>query len=363
MTKQVSYRKQKVNVTLLLQNSLKQMRKEFNKRGDILSKELDKGASYISQLENGKIKEIEYDVLLNIFRTITGMPEDSFINYFTQFINSVISSCKTKNLLLYEYWIHIFIVQDMPHSITPWIKDFIENKLSSSGHTPEELVQEMNRICGSGNSSSAYDDLIPNKAYISADTCHSNVFDETFSLHIYASYNLDNNYISNILTGKTYSINYMNMKAIFETLFLFENSYDIVGAREKTSKIMQDNQFYNTFELFDFFASSNVTENNKKPETVSPEEFKFYDKLIFSYEEKYSELEKELFEKMDYALQRYYSANHAYSCEVMETIMKNLNSDPGLVLAILSSPLYKLPYNKRDFFMDEYRNLIDKYSD
>ena len=32
MAKQISYRKQKVNVTSLLQNSLKQMRKEFGGR-------------------------------------------------------------------------------------------------------------------------------------------------------------------------------------------------------------------------------------------------------------------------------------------------------------------------------------------
>ena len=238
MAKQISYRKQKVNVTSLLQNSLKQMRKEFNKRGDTLSKELGKGASYISQLENGKIKEIEYDFLLDIFHTITGMSEDPFMSYFIKFINSVISSCKAKESLLYEYWIHIFVVQDVPHPITPWIKDFIENKLSTSGHTPEDLVQDINRISGRRNSLSLYDDLIPNKAYVSAHEDRSAIFNETFSLSIYASYNLDSDYILNILNNEINSINYMNMQAIFETLFLFDSSYDLAGAYEKTLKIM-----------------------------------------------------------------------------------------------------------------------------
>ena len=43
--------------------------------------------------------------------------------------------------------------------------------------------------------------------------------------------------------------------------------------------------------------------------------------------------------------------------------MKNLNTDPGLVLALLSSPLHKISLDKRHFFMDDYRDLIDRYSD
>lgn len=362
MAKQISYRKQKVNVTSLLQNSLKQMRKEFNKRGDTLSKELGKGASYISQLENGKIKEIEYDFLLDIFHTITGMSEDPFMSYFIKFINSVISSCKTKESLLYEYWIHIFVVQDVPHPITPWIKDFIENKLSTSGHTPEDLVKDINRIHGRRNSLSSYDDLLPNKAYVSADVDRSSIL-ETFSLYINASYNLDKDYISDILTNKTDSINYMNMKIIFETLFVFEDSLDLAGAYEKTLKVMKDNQFYDTFELFDSFSLGESPNNTKEGKNVTPNEFRFYDNLVLNYREKYSQLKDELFEKLDYALQQYYSANHAYSCEVMEIIMKNMNSDPGLVLALLSSSLYKIPLNNRNFFIDDYRELINSYSD
>ena len=358
MAKQISYRKQKVNITSLLQNSLKQMRKEFNKRGDILSKELGKGASYISQLENGKIKEIEYDFLLNVFRAITGMSEDSFINYFVKFIESTISSCATKESLLYEYWIHIFVVQDMPHSITSWIKEFIKNKLSASNHTPEDLVKEINRF-NSHRSISIYNDLIPNRAYVSAHEDSSD-FDEVFSLYIYSSYDLSINYIEDILTDKINSINYINMKAIFETLFIFDDSFDLASAIEKTKKIMKDNHFYDTFELFDSFLTTE-TSTTLKEDTISPEEFKFYDDLVINYRDKYLELKNELFEKMDDALQQYYRANQAYSCEAMEKIMKNFNSDAGLMLALLSSPMNKIPREERSYFMKEYRTLVNKY--
>ena len=40
-----------------LRSTIKDLRKKKKKRGDDLSRELGKGASYISQIENGKIIE------------------------------------------------------------------------------------------------------------------------------------------------------------------------------------------------------------------------------------------------------------------------------------------------------------------
>ena len=68
----IMIQKQKVRLTDLLRNSIRELRKTYNKRGDVLSKELGRGASYISQLENGKIRDIEFDLLEAIFQCITG---------------------------------------------------------------------------------------------------------------------------------------------------------------------------------------------------------------------------------------------------------------------------------------------------
>ena len=51
MKTMVQIQKQKVQLTTLLREKLRDLRKTYNKRGDVLSKELDRGASYISQLE------------------------------------------------------------------------------------------------------------------------------------------------------------------------------------------------------------------------------------------------------------------------------------------------------------------------
>ena len=90
MSNKISIKRQKVLLTPLLQDTIKNLRKKYNKRGDNLSKQLQKGASYISQIENGKIKEIEFDSLLEIFHLILNMPNESFFNFMNDYINEII---------------------------------------------------------------------------------------------------------------------------------------------------------------------------------------------------------------------------------------------------------------------------------
>ena len=52
-----------VQLTAYLRSILKDLRKNSNLRGDTLSKELKKGASYLYQIEAGKIKETSLDNL------------------------------------------------------------------------------------------------------------------------------------------------------------------------------------------------------------------------------------------------------------------------------------------------------------
>ena len=77
--------KQKVRLTDLLRDTIKDLRKTYNKRGDVLSKELDRGASYVSQLENGKIKDIEFDLLDTMFQRIIGLSGDYYNDYIQKY--------------------------------------------------------------------------------------------------------------------------------------------------------------------------------------------------------------------------------------------------------------------------------------
>lgn len=354
MAQTTSYKKQRVPITELLQNSIKTLRKQYNKRGDILSKELDKGASYISQIENGKIKEIDFDSLMCIFKAIYSVPEVEFIKLFSSYIDSLLIE-QTKSQLVKENWIHIFLVQEIPYPVTDWVINFIQNKLNSLGKSPYDLIQEINR---NHQLQSWYygSNYYPNKAYVIAQ--EPSVYDslEEFKLSITTVYKLEDNYIDDILNRKITSINYINMEIIFRQLFSMESDY-LPSVLEKVSKIMIDNNFLNTFERYDFLQRKNssiVSENSQ--------EFIFYDKLVTNYKEKYQKLKSEVFDKIDDSLENYYRANSAYSCETIDKMLKNFDSDPGLMLAILSASVYEIPMDFHYRFMEDFRSLLKKYS-
>lgn len=349
-------KKQKVIITELLQNTIKKMRKDNNKRGDELSKQLGRGASYISQIENNKIKEIEFDILIQIFETILNLSNTAFNEYMNNYINGILINI-SKNELIKENWIHLFIVQEIEFDITDFAVDFLKNKLEELNKTPQDLVRIINKNAQLDEIFYEMTRYTPNKAYINA-SCTGSYTDDEYDLTIRVYYDMEENFVSKIISKTIRSINYINMYTIFFNLFKLETDH-LPEVYEKTSKIMYDNNFFDTFDTFDIL---HQTKKINDPETNTGVPFNFYDELIINYQEKYSNLKKELFEKLEFALQQYYDANSAYSCEKMEEIMRNMESDAGLIMAILSSPLYNLPQFTRHNFVNEYRKLLNHFS-
>ena len=289
-----------------------------------------------------------------IFKAIYSVPEVEFIKLFSSYIDSLLIE-QTKSQLVKENWIHIFLVQEIPYPVTDWVINFIQNKLNSLGKSPYDLIQEINR---NHQLQSWYygSNYYPNKAYVIAQ--EPSVYDslEEFKLSITTVYKLEDNYIDDILNRKITSINYINMEIIFRQLFSMESDY-LPSVLEKVSKIMIDNNFLNTFERYDFLQRKNssiVSENSQ--------EFIFYDKLVTNYKEKYQKLKSEVFDKIDDSLENYYRANSAYSCETIDKMLKNFDSDPGLMLAILSASVYEIPMDFHYRFMEDFRSLLKKYS-
>ena len=128
MSNKISIKRQKVLLTPLLQDTIKNLEKNIIKEEIICLNNYKKGASYISQIENGKIKEIEFDSLLEIFHLILNMPNESFFNFMNDYINEIIKKYNKKKLV-YEDWIHIFILQEKQFSLTDNIILFIKSKL------------------------------------------------------------------------------------------------------------------------------------------------------------------------------------------------------------------------------------------
>lgn len=348
--------KQKVKLTPLLQSKIKDLRKTYNIRGDILSKELDRGASYISQLENGKIQDIEFDFLDSIFQRITGLFQDNYNNFIRNYIINIISTTSSKELLYNEEWIHIYVMQNFQYPISERIIHIIKDKLSHLNCSPEKVVKELNRNRFQNKWSSS--EREKNKLYVTID-------DENYdNYYVYTdiTYSLPEDYLSKILTGSLTTISYIFLDGILKTLYYMETE-DLSGSIKKTKKILFDNNYFDTIEIFENVHNLSHSQPPLNIESsVDDNSFTFYDDVIVNYNEKYAQLEKQAFEKLDYAFKCYKEEHSSYACEALEKIINNMNDDIGLIMAIISSPINTLPRNRRSDFWDAFKELLKKYS-
>lgn len=350
--------KQKVKLTDLLKDTIKDLRKTYNKRGDILSKELSRGASYISQLENGKIKDIEFDLLDSMFQRIIGLSGDYYHDYMQKYIYDIISGITTKEFLYKEDWIHIFVMQNFQIDISDEIIEIIEKKLEQVEYTPEQLVKKINQ----NEFQRQWLDIKreTNKLYVNISSSNY----DNYYTYTDIEYSLPEDYVAKILSKETTTISFIFMDGILRNLYSIESD-DLAGAIKKTKKILFDNGFFDTIEIFENLHKLSHQQQPLKVDIQATEDtdlFTFYDEVIVNYNEKYMNLKQQAIEKLDYAFERYKEEHRAYACETLEKILDNMNGDLGLIMVILSSSLNDIPREMRHCFWEDFKQLIERYS-
>ena len=348
--------KQKVRLTDLLRDTIKDLRKTYNKRGDVLSKELDRGASYVSQLENGKIKDIEFDLLDTMFQRIIGLSGDYYNDYIQKYIYDIIQNTTSREILYNEEWIHIFVMQVFQIEISDTIIEVIEKKLKQLDYTAEQLVKEINK----NKFQRQWLDVKreENKMYI---TVGSYSYDN-YWMFTDIIYSLQNDYVEKILSKEITTSNYIIMEGILSNLYIIES--DVKGAAMKRAqKILFDNNFFNTIEIFETLHELSHPQQPLNVEVKEDEDvFTFYDDIIVNYNEKYKQLKEQAVDKLGYAFDRYRDEHSSYACETLEKILKNMDGDLGLMVAILSSSLNTIPRDMKHYFWDDFKALIERYS-
>lgn len=342
-------KKQKVALTELLRNTIKILRKEYNINGITLSKELNKGASYISQIESGKIKDIEYDMIHNIIQRITNNYNNEYDIFIKNYILNIIKTLSKKECFN-ESWIRIYILQDMPVDIPDDLVELIKAKMEQVHCTPQKLVRKINR---NERWSSGF---LQSCGYIKGKLVLKNAFELMI-------YDLPENYVDQIINKELTSTSYLNMKGILSAL------YSLVPIDEYTKEpfvpdiILFDYGFYNLEELHEQIQGKvqvQIPFNVEKKDTDNP--IIFYDEILVNYNNKYNDLKKEVLEKIAYGCDAYKEENPAFACDKIEQIINNLNCDLGLIISILSSDLSNLhPLYKRTFW-DEYKKLVQRFS-
>lgn len=325
-----------------LRQTIRDLRKKKKKRGDELSKELGKGASYISQIENGKIKEIDFELLTEIFHKITDLPENEYNNFLNKLLDDAVSHM-TKDELLHEKWMHQFNHEIRKFPISDSIISFITSHLNSLGYSPEEFVNIINENRALGD----IEIPEPNKLNIEViDRGNGNV-------GIFSSirFDLPLDFLDNIISKRIQTINYINMQGIIFNIFLLENGNNIEDAHTQTDKILYDNQFYTINER------NKLIRTKVEEKVKNNEEFTYYDVQPTDYDKQYTKLMSEIEDGLDFLRDK----DIVYTCKRLETLSRNMHDDLGFTIAIMSSPLHKIPNEKKQEFWSEYQQLIKSF--
>lgn len=333
-----------IELTENLRSTIRDLRKSKKKRGDELSKELGKGASYISQIENGKIKEIDFSMLNKIFRKITDLPKDEYANYMNDLIDKSITHM-TKDELKHEEWMHQFNYEIRQFPISDKLISFIKEHLNSLNITPEELVNliNQNRALTVPNP----DALEPNKLQI-------NIIGKGNGYYISTAikFALPDSLISNIITGKKKTINYITMKGIIYNILLSENNnISSEYLQDECDNMLKENGFLTIQERND------LIKKNIKEKSDNQEDFTYYDVQPTYYDKKYVTFKKDIMNGFEYLRNK----NLLYAINSMQKICDNMHFDLGLMTALMGSPISELsPELKMDFW-NAYSDLLLSY--
>ena len=130
----------KVVVDKKLADTLKAMRLERNFPAKELAEKWGKTASYVSKLENGIVKSIDYQELIKCLRIIVGKSSDEYIDELVKTVNYKFSTSEIKEFL----WMDNF---DMVFRRIPVSDDYIsciKNMMEENGITITRLVDQIN---------------------------------------------------------------------------------------------------------------------------------------------------------------------------------------------------------------------------
>lgn len=331
-----------IKLTPKLCSTIRALRKGQKKRGDELSKEIGKGSTYISQIENGKIKEIDFDLLNIIFKKITDLSNDEYANFINEIVDSSVLHMSKKELE-HEEWVHQFDYEVRLFPISDDLISYIKEHLQKLNYTGQQLVDIINQNRGLESFPNS-DSLEPNKLRIEITPTEN-----SYMVRTSIRFNLDSDLIDDILSKKKRTINYITMQGIIYNILLSEN-YPSEEAHTKCKQILMENGFLTIKER------NKIVRNNIK-KNLDNENFTFYDAQPTDYDKKYHQLKNVINDRFDYLRDN----DLLYAVQRMEQLTANMKNDLGFTIAVMASPLAKIPKEQKKAFWDDYAKLLKSY--
>lgn len=333
----------KVNITKELAEKIKELRIANKIKAIELAEHIKKSPAYITKLENGEIKTLEYDELLIIFKFLS--KDEADLGKIIDKLSLELNSEELKE----QTWFSNFdtVVREIP--IPSELVDYINRKISDLGLTISYVVDYVNKN----------EDLVDliKKYNLDINKFKSNYW-HTYEFPdgnngSFIIMNLNLNHITKILEKKVDTSNYVTIQSLLYNLFRIEHGLDKpiteeenLDIKNKVRDILNSYKFYSTFE------KNKVLEN-----AVTKQEF---DSLLNEFDITNRKLINELLGYIRFLSE----FNVKYTNDKIVLVNRNFNWDSSFSLTLASLPFYDLDNISKSLkssLLEEIRELINKY--
>lgn len=326
----------KIEITPEISRLIRNERKKRNIRGDILSRNLGKTNTFISQIETQKISEIDLKLFYSIFQQIFG--ENDFESYMDTLLRNADEFKLSGEKDELEDGKAFVLMQErytqLP--ITTELIGFIKDSLLELGMSGSELIElvNLNRFL-----------KCPEK--FNDNECIVGITEDN-KVEENIKFNLDNSLIDDIISRKKKSLCFVFMVGIIFNIFIAKGENEI-EANLKAVKLLEGYDFAPLYRRR-LKVTEKLLDENYHPSTL----FHFYND---EYSKEYSELLDEI--QARYAA---YGGNDVLrAIETLKRHMQNLNANIELAMSALSVPLFKIPEEDTVQFAQDFVALVTRY--
>src|SRR5665648_875314 len=320
-----------ITVTDELVNIIKTERKQREFKSNELSSNLKKNTSFISQLENGRIKQLDLNLFFEIFETL--IPDEKNRSEFVNDLLKKLSVKLTDDEIKKQLWMATFDLQYRLIVIPEKIIEFLIDKiaiLKLKNFTTKDIIDLVNLNEGLDE----LQNLKENQVYAEYTDNGELVFSIKFKL--------EDSLIDNIINKSQIKISYINILGIVNAIFKLEG-HTKEESVNLSKEILYESKFYTLIER-----DSIIKRKNKD--------------LLSEPDKEFIKLKDMLLNKIDFLGDK----DVEYINKRLSVLLNNLNEELTLTLAVIGVSLVDL--NEVDIsvkkkFISEFKEMIQRYKD